>query len=77
MKTTGVCSWFQVEKGYGFIKADSGEENIFVHHTQIYSKGLKNLTVGEPLEFELTIDPNGKKIAENVTGPNGASVQGK
>ncbi|UNP84472.1 cold shock domain-containing protein (plasmid) [Bacillus mycoides] len=49
---------------------------MFVNHTEIHARDLKYLTVGEPLEFEIKTDPNGKKNATKVTGPNGAFVQG-
>lgn len=27
----GTCKWFDVTKGYGFIKPDDGSQDLFVH----------------------------------------------
>ena len=31
---TGVVKWFDVERGYGFISCNEGDD-VFVHHSQI------------------------------------------
>jgi CspA family cold shock protein len=60
----GVVKWFNSSKGYGFIKADDGQE-VFVHHTSIQMAGFRNLAEGQRVEFEITAGPKGPK-AEKV-----------
>ena len=31
----GTVTWFSGQKGYGFIYPEDGNENIFVHYTDI------------------------------------------
>merc|ERR1719390_392080 len=74
----GNCKWFNVEKGYGFIALEGEEGNdVFVHQSDIYAPGFRSLAEGEPVEFRLIIDErSGKSKAVEVTGPDGAYVQG-
>jgi CspA family cold shock protein len=65
MAETGVVKWFNNDKGYGFIKRDSGED-VFVHHTAIVNQsGYRTLNEGERVEFDVKQGPKGLQ-AENV-----------
>ena len=65
MPEIGTVKWFNNDKGYGFIKRESGED-VFVHHTAIvYQSGYRTLTEGERVEFEVKQGPKGLQ-AENV-----------
>merc|ERR1719353_1771375 len=73
----GTCKWFNVEKGYGFIAVEGQDQDVFVHQSDIYSPGFRSLAEGERLEFRLITDEKtGKVKAVDVTGPEGAYVQG-
>jgi cold shock CspA family protein len=73
----GVCKWFDTTKGYGFIAIDGEDVDIFVHQTDIYAEGFRSLAEGESVEFIVNTDPKTKKLkATEVTGPEGAYVQG-
>ncbi|KAJ3113891.1 Y box binding protein 1 [Phlyctochytrium bullatum] len=65
------------KKGYGFIIPDSRSIEVFVHHSAISRPrmGFRSLAEGEPVEFEMVMGDKGFQAA-NVTGPNGAIVQG-
>jgi len=67
MPEKGTIKWFNSEKGFGFIKRDSGED-VFVHHTSIAGSGFKTLNEGEEVEFEVTQGPKGLQAA-NVRRP--------
>jgi len=75
-KKTGTCKWFNAKKGFGFIKRDDGEEDIFVHQTGIHAEGFRSLLEDEPVEFNLTQDEQGRLKAIDVTGPSGEFVKG-
>jgi cold shock protein len=63
---TGVVKWFDVERGYGFISCNEGDD-VFVHHSQIKEKGPeKDLHEGENVTFT---------IKENEKGPMATNVQ--
>mmetsp|Transcript_6389 Transcript_6389/g.9038 ORF Transcript_6389/g.9038 Transcript_6389/m.9038 type:complete len:161 (+) Transcript_6389:89-571(+) len=73
----GTVKWFDVKKGFGFLVPEDNSGDIFVHQTAIHAEGFRSLMDGEPVEFEVIEDDTGRKSAQNVTGPDGAYVQGR
>jgi protein lin-28 len=71
----GTVKWFNTQKGFGFIVPDDGSEDVFVHQTAIQAEGFRSLADGEVVEFEVE-EENGRRKAVQVTGPDGANVQG-
>ena len=55
---TGTVKWFNNAKGYGFIVADEGKEDLFAHYSVITMAGYKTLKAGEPVDFDIV---KGKK----------------
>lgn len=72
MPEVGVVKWFNNDKGYGFIKRNSGED-VFVHHTAIQSSGYRTLNEGEKVEFDVKQGPKGLQ-AENVRRVEGSGA---
>lgn len=60
MTATGIVKFFNVEKGYGFIKPESGGNDVFVHITAVMASGLQKLDSGQKLEFDVEPDKKGK-----------------
>ena len=63
---TGTVKWFDPNRGYGFIKPDSGTQDAFVHISAVERAGLAELREGQKVEYELQTGSNGKKSAENI-----------
>lgn len=61
----GTVKWFSTEKGYGFIRRESGDE-IFVHHTDIEVDGYASLKNGETVEFDVFDSDRGPKARKLV-----------
>jgi len=62
---TGVVKWFNDAKGFGFIKPDDGEEELFAHFSAITMSGFKTLKEGQKVTFDITQGPKGKQ-ATNI-----------
>ncbi len=76
-RMTGTVKWFSPEKGFGFIKQESGPD-VFVHHSAIQGGGFKTLNEGERVEFDVLEEPKGLKAANVVRldAPQGAPQGG-
>ena len=65
--TTGTVKWFNATKGYGFIQPENGGPDAFVHISAVERAGMRHLTEGQKVEFELVTDRRtGKQAAENL-----------
>ncbi len=60
----GAVKWFNVNKGFGFITRDQGDD-IFVHFRSIRGKGHRSLREGERVEFKVVDSDKGLQ-AEDV-----------
>lgn len=68
----GKVKWFNTKKGYGFIKREDTDQDIFVHYTSITGDGYKSLQEGEEVQFELVEGPKGLQ-AQHVSRMSQAS----
>jgi cold shock protein len=65
--TTGTVKWFNATKGFGFIQPDNGGKDAFVHISAVERAGLRNLTEGQKVEFDIVTDRRtGKQAADNL-----------
>jgi cold shock protein len=60
--TVGTVKWFNADKGYGFIKPESGED-VFVHFSAIQATGYRSLDEGQVVEFDITQGQKGPQAA--------------
>lgn len=63
--TTGTVKFFNMQKGYGFIKPNDGGKDVFVHITAVQSAGLKGLNEGQTVTYEVAVE-RGKPAAINL-----------
>lgn len=61
----GIVKFFNDEKGYGFIARD-GDDDIFVHYSNIEGTGRKTLVSDQKVEFD---------IGEGRKGPEATNVR--
>ena len=72
----GQVKWFNDAKGYGFIKREGEEKDIFVHSSAVQNAGLKYLKEGEQLTFEVEYSNKGpsainlQKTVNKVSRPH-------
>jgi cold shock protein len=57
---TGKVLQFDPSRGYGFVAADDGGEDIFVH-ASVFEGDSNELVPGVPLEFEIMAGDRGRK----------------
>ncbi len=61
----GTVKWFNRIKGFGFIRAENYDRDIFAHFSKILGEGFKNLREGQQVEFDLVETAKGP-CAENI-----------
>jgi cold shock protein len=64
LATTGTVKFFNVERGFGFISRDRGDD-VFVHYSNITGQGYKSLEEGQTVEFDVAPGRKGEE-AQNV-----------
>ena len=65
--TTGTVKFFNAERGYGFIQPEDGSNDVFVHATALEAAGIRTLTDGQKVTFDITMDERkGKTAASNI-----------
>jgi len=63
----GTVKWFNPSKGYGFIGPDDGSKDVFVHISAVQKAGLRTLTEGQKVSFEIEAQANGRRAAVNLS----------
>jgi cold shock protein len=65
---TGTVKWFNASKGFGFILADDGSKDVFVHVSAVDKAGLPTLQEGQKVQYDLvrSQDGNSKISAQNL-----------
>jgi len=61
----GKVKWFNENRGYGFIRRETGGNEIYVHYSHIAGEGFRTLSEGEAVEFDISEGEKGLE-ARNV-----------
>lgn len=63
----GTVKWFNGQKGFGFIEPSEGGNDVFVHISAVERAGLRGLSEGQKLSYEVVVDKKrGRENAENI-----------
>jgi CspA family cold shock protein len=61
----GTVKFFNTQKGYGFIRPDSGGPDVFVHVSAVQRAGMQTLVEGQKLSYEV-VNERGKSAASDL-----------
>ena len=64
--TIGTVKFFNTNRGFGFIAPDDGSKDAFVHISAVERAGIRSLSEGQRVEYELQHGQNGKSSAEDL-----------
>ena len=59
----GTVKFFNSAKGFGFIAPEGGGKDVFVHATAVEAAGMRTLTEGQKVSFDIVPDARGAKAA--------------
>jgi CspA family cold shock protein len=57
----GTVKFFNTTKGFGFIAPEGGGKDVFVHATAVEAAGMRTLTEGQRVSFDVQPDTRGPK----------------
>jgi CspA family cold shock protein len=60
MRISGTVKFFNSAKGFGFITPDEGGKDVFVHATAVEAAGMRALSEGDRVSFEVEDDRRGR-----------------
>ena len=65
-RVVGTVQWFSRVKGFGFIRPDDQQEDVFVHYSAIRGDGYRNLSEGQRVEFTVEDTPKGPQAVDVI-----------
>jgi len=63
-RVMGTVQWFSRVKGFGFVRPDDQQEDVFVHYSAIRGDGYRNLSEGQRVEFTVEDTPKGPQAVD-------------
>jgi CspA family cold shock protein len=67
-RATGIVKFFNVQKGFGFIKPTDGSKDVFGHVSAVERAGISTLVEGEKVSYDVVTE-RGKQAAANLREP--------
>jgi cold shock protein len=66
-RVVGGVQWFDNDRGYGFIRIEGTNKDIFVHKSDVLeSGGSRHLEEGDRVEFRLEEGPKGLQAKQVI-----------
>lgn len=59
----GVVKWYDPARGFGFVVANDGGKDIFVHVTALRRSGIEILMPGQPVSMTVSEAPRGREAS--------------
>jgi len=63
----GTVKFFNINKGFGFISPEGGAKDVFVHATAVEAAGMRALSEGQRVSFDIQPDAKGSKAVNLKT----------
>jgi CspA family cold shock protein len=57
----GTVKFFNSNKGFGFISPEGGAKDVFVHVSAVEASGMRSLSEGQKVSFDIQPDAKGAK----------------
>ena len=65
--TIGTVKFFNSSKGFGFIAPEDGGKDVFVHSSAVEMAGMRLLSEGQRVSFDVQADAKGPKAVNLQT----------
>ena len=77
--TQGTIKTIRDDRGFGFIKPETGTQDVFFHSSSVEGSGFDQLREGDRVEFTEGTDPRnpGRNRAENVRPVGDSALAGQ
>jgi cold shock protein len=62
-EVVGVVKWYSAQKGFGFVSAETGGKDVFVHATALQRAGLTTLNEGQSVRMGVVAGSKGPEAA--------------
>ena len=62
--TIGTVKFFNTAKGFGFIAPEGGGKDVFVHASAMEAAGIRTLSEGQKVSFDIQPDARGSKAGD-------------
>ncbi|MCW2237696.1 cold-shock protein [Azospirillum canadense] len=62
-EVTGTVKWFKPEQGFGFVTADDGAKDVFVHKSVLRRCNLLELATGQRVHLRVREAPKGREAS--------------
>ena len=61
---TGTVKWYKPDKGFGFVLADDGQRDVFLHRNCLARCGLSTIEAGVAVEMNVRATAKGREAVE-------------